>query len=95
MSQDIVPNSDDTSDSYVFPVLSNSLIRPEPVLSIQKRTSNNKWDKKHCCKFCQKLVTKMSSHLQRVHKEEVEVAHVLVMTKGSIERRQAWTKLLN
>ena len=37
----------------------------------------------------------MSSHLQRVHKEEKDVALVLLMTKGSIERRQAWAKLLN
>ena len=25
-----------------------------------------KWNKKHCCKFCQTMVIKMSTHLQRV-----------------------------
>ena len=51
--------------------------------------------KKHCCKFCKKMVTKMSTHLRLCHRSESEVAYVLAMKKGSKERREAWGKILN
>ena len=74
---------------------SSSSLDPVTVISVDKRKTNNKWDKKHSCKYCTNLVTKMSSHLQRCHSDETEVAQVLAMRKGSQERRRAWLKMLN
>ena len=51
-------------------------------------------DKKHACKFCTKRVIKMSDHLARCHREEVEVAHVLAVEIGSKYRKQAWSTRL-
>ena len=64
-------------------------------VNVVTRDTGKKWDKKHACKFCGKLVTKISMHLQRVHKGEPEVIKVMMMKKGSVERRQAWGILLN
>ena len=46
-------------------------------------SKSKKWDKKQECKLCTKLVIKMSDHLARCHREEVEVAHVLAVKLGS------------
>ena len=55
--------------------------------SLQSATARGggkyKWDKKHCCKFCNKMVLKMSKHLGKVHSNIPEVAKVLAMTKGT------------
>ena len=68
----------------------------EDSVSIYERTTENKWDKKkHSCKFCKKMVTKMSTHLRLCHRSESEVAYVLAMKKESKERRVAWGKILN
>lgn len=102
-SQDVLPDTD--ADSVVIPIApdirkfskssSASTSSNSPVISVDKRKTNNKWDKKHSCKFCKKLVTKMSSHLQRCHNNETEVAKVLTMHKWSQGRRRAWLRLLN
>ena len=60
-----------------------------------KRSSTKLWDKKHSCVFCHKTVTKMHTHLQRVHHGEPQVARVLAMTKGTTKRRHGWGELLN
>jgi hypothetical protein len=52
-----------------------------------------KGSKKHCCKFCDKLNSKMSTHLTRCHSEEPEVAQILKMRKGEPDRRMAFIKL--
>jgi hypothetical protein len=59
----------------------------------QRGEGKYKWNKKHACKFCSKLVLKMSTHLQDVHANEAEVAKILSMPKGSKERRVEWIKL--
>ena len=63
-------------------------------VTVSESIKGKKWDKQHACKFCHKMVIKMSDHLERVHKNEVEVARVLAMKKGSRERRTAWGELL-
>eukprot|EP00745_Piridium_sociabile_P041488 TRINITY_DN8204_c0_g1_i1.p1 TRINITY_DN8204_c0_g1~~TRINITY_DN8204_c0_g1_i1.p1 ORF type:complete len:792 (-),score=157.14 TRINITY_DN8204_c0_g1_i1:193-2568(-) len=62
---------------------------------VVSQSQGKKWNKQHSCKFCQKLVIKMSDHLERVHGSEPEVARVSAMRKGSAERRRAWGKLVN
>ena len=64
-------------------------------VSVSQTNNGKKWDKKHSCKFCDKLVIKMSDHLERVHSDKIEVAMILAMKKGSQERRRAWGILLN
>ena len=59
-----------------------------------KSTEGKKWDKQHACKYCGKLIIKMSDHLQRVHGTEFEVVRVLATEKGSLCRRRAWSQLL-
>ncbi|XP_070212233.1 uncharacterized protein [Littorina saxatilis] len=49
--------------------------------------------KRHCCMFCQKLNTKMSTHLTRCHALEPEVSAILKMRKGHPDRRNAFIKL--
>ena len=52
------------------------------------------YDKSYYCKFCEAVLTKLSRHLQTVHKTEPEVSDVLNnTTKKSVERRRAWGKL--
>ena len=62
-------------------------------VTVSESIKGKKWDKQHACKCCHKMVIKMSDHLERVHKNEVEVARVLAMKKGSRERRTAWGEL--
>ncbi|XP_070184336.1 17S U2 SnRNP complex component HTATSF1-like isoform X3 [Littorina saxatilis] len=65
-------------------------------VSVETRTGNQKkWDKKHYCKFCNTLKTKLSAHLQNVHKNELEVAAVVALPKNSKERKEAFGKLQN
>ena len=68
---------------------------PRILIASTKRGKRNKWDKKHACKYCSNLIVKVSTHLQRKHKNEAEVARVLQLEKNSPERRKAWRKLLN
>jgi integrase len=49
--------------------------------------------KKHSCKFCHKLNTKMSTHLTRCHQLEPEVAEILKMRKGDPNRRASFIKI--
>ena len=54
-----------------------------------------RWIKRHSCLFCSLHVNKMSRHLLRCHSTEPQVAKVLALPKGSIERRREWVTLLN
>ena len=91
-SCDLIGDSDSNSDDDVdpFPMLQDQQIRPTA-----RKAGKYKWDKRHACKYCSKLVLKMSTHLQDRHSDESEVAQILVMPKNSKERRNAWGKLLN
>ena len=55
-----------------------------PILTIANIVTKNAWDECHSLKYCQKKVTKISSLLQMVHKNEIEVYQVLQMQKGFI-----------
>ena len=93
---DIVEDSNDSVSSTVYPYPNLKPFHASPQITVAQRgPGNNKWDKTHACKFCEKKVTKMSTHLQRVHKREPEVIKVLMIKKGTIERRKAWGRLLN
>ena len=43
--------------------------------------------------YCEDFNRKMSRHLATNHPNEIEVAKILNMTKGTKERRRAWIKL--
>ena len=82
-------------ESVEFPMLSDGTVK-KPTVEVEKRTADQiKWDKKHNCKFCNKMKTKMSGHLQRLHKNEAEVAAIMALPKYSKERRQGFIKLLH
>ena len=69
-----MPDSD-SNCSVEYPALGDY-----PALVSQCRPSKAD-PKKHCCKFCDKLVNKMSAHAQNVHAKEAEVAKILAMEK--------------
>lgn len=46
------------------------------------------WDKKDLCIFCDEQVTNLTRHMQRKHREEIEVAQFLSLKKGSNERKK-------
>lgn len=46
------------------------------------------WDKKDLCIFCEEQVTNLTRHMQRKHREEIEVAQFLSLKKGSNERKK-------
>ena len=94
-TEDMVENSRSSEQSEEFPVQSAVLLDTPKVTIAKRGNKNNVWDKKHSCMYCQKFVNKMSTHLQRVHKDEIAVARVLAMTKGSPERKLGWSELLN
>lgn len=67
-------------------------------LTWQKPTvteKGNRIDKHHCCLYCERFYSKIARHLEQVHHEELEVAKVLMLKKGSKERRQAWLAIVN
>lgn len=89
MCQEAVPDSGGSdTESVEYSCLQNTL-------RVGKQTGTNKWDKKHACKFCRECRNKMSTHLERVHKNEPEVASTLLLPKHSKERREAFGKLLH
>jgi len=54
------------------------------------------YDKIHYCKFCgNQIRSKMSRHLLNVHVDETAVREILLMPKGSKERRARLQKLTN
>lgn len=55
----------------------------------KKTALSNKrvWDRKDVCLFCEEAVTNFIRHLQRNHCEEIEVAKLLSLKKGSKERK--------
>ncbi|XP_070178264.1 uncharacterized protein [Littorina saxatilis] len=69
--------------------------RADPLHVAEKAPQENKWGKKHSCKFCSKMVVKMSTHLTKVHAHGADVAAVLRLPKGSKERRNGFVRLLN
>ena len=99
--QECVPCSDNESLSNEVPFVGTPNISSfldsssSRQISTFEKTTEKKWDKKHSCKFCKKMVTKMSTHLRLCHNTESEVAFALSFKKGSKERRVAWGKLLN
>ena len=64
-------------------------------VTVSRRQSKNKWDKRHACKYCHKERTQMNVHLQQKHANEAEVARAMAMPKKSKERRQAFIQILN
>ena len=94
---DFVPDScDSDSDhqSIILPSVCAKVSSSTEGVSVAHRAGKNKWDKKHSCKYCQKLVNKMSTYLQRVHANEPEVEAAMKLTKNSKERREAFVCLL-
>ncbi|XP_070189389.1 uncharacterized protein [Littorina saxatilis] len=73
----------DSDESTEYPALQKANVGKEV----------GKGSKKHCCMYCEKFNTKMSTHLQRVHKDEVQVAQILALKKGDPKRRQAFIQL--
>ncbi|XP_060083514.1 uncharacterized protein LOC132562769 [Ylistrum balloti] len=53
------------------------------------------YDKRQACYYCGQLFAKISEHLENKHKDQMEVANVLALKKGSQSRALAWKKLRN
>ncbi|XP_052426266.1 uncharacterized protein LOC127968823 isoform X16 [Carassius gibelio] len=62
---------------------------------IKKRGGLRMYSKKQQCFFCEGAFTKISRHLERKHRNEVEVAKALSHPKGSKERRMQLEYLRN
>lgn len=75
----------------------DDLVVEEECMQALSRDNRKKyrWDKQHNCKFCHKMVLKMSTHLIDCHYDKKEVKNILEMTKGSKERRRAFIALQN
>lgn len=94
--KNIVPESsctvDDSSNSS-SDELSNSTIKL-PLSKSNKLTGKIKvYDQVHSCFYCDKIVNKMSRHLEICHHQEMDVAKVLAMPKKSTFRREAFIEL--
>lgn len=63
------------------------------VVSLSKNNPKRIWDKKDHCIFCEKMVTNFTRHLSRIHAEELEVAKILALPKGSKDRKVMFEKL--
>ena len=70
------------------------VVTPKPQAAVGVATGK-KWGKQHGCLYCSKMVLKMSTHLERKHSHELEVAAVLQLPKNSKERRDAFVELLH
>ncbi|XP_066585722.1 uncharacterized protein [Prorops nasuta] len=44
--------------------------------------------KKNCCFYCNKFYSKLSRHLETVHREEVDVKRFAVLPKNNVERKK-------
>lgn len=49
--------------------------------------------KKHCCFYCDIIVTNFSRHLERNHDDEVEVQKILSLKKNDLQRKNLINKL--
>uniref|UniRef100_A0A6P7GEC5 Uncharacterized protein LOC114337106 n=1 Tax=Diabrotica virgifera virgifera TaxID=50390 RepID=A0A6P7GEC5_DIAVI len=58
-----------------------------------KSTGQRVRDKGHCCLFCDKIMINIARHYELVHKNEIQVAKILIMPKGSTKRREAFAEL--
>jgi len=66
-----------------------------PEISVQVTQVENKWDKRHACKFCGKLYLKIARHLETCHGNEPEVQNALQNPKKSPARKEAWASIRN
>ncbi|XP_021356135.1 uncharacterized protein LOC110452122 [Mizuhopecten yessoensis] len=53
------------------------------------------YDKRQACYYCGQLFAKISEHLENKHKDQMEVARIIAMIKGSKDRTLAWKKIRN
>ena len=63
-------------------------------IAVLKSIKGN-YNKPHCCLYCQKILPNIARHLETVHKDETEVAKVLLNPKKSKSRRKMWLDLVN
>ena len=100
-SQDISEalKQDNAADSHIFQK-SDTTPSPQCLSLLRKRERKpgcrQAYDKIHYCKFCgSQIRSKMSRHLLNVHADETDVKEILLMPKGSKERRTRLTMLTN
>ena len=65
------------------------------MLSTKDQNGRRKWDKKHCCKFCMKMVAKLPRHFEQKHGDELEVVRIFSLPKHSTERKANLRQLMN
>lgn len=82
---------DNSSD--VFPVLPKNVT----VMKARKNTNNRRDNKADACLFCEEnaLHQNIARHMSRAHANETEVVKILLLKKGSKERRRAWRTVIN
>lgn len=54
---------------------------------MKKEDGSRRYNKKHYCFYCKKIVQKMSRHLLRMHSDEIDVSKAFSFPKNSKERR--------
>lgn len=55
---------------------------------VQKNSKGNIKNKVHACLFCEKVKPNVARHLKFSHKNEIEVAKILIHQKGNKGRRK-------
>lgn len=60
---------------------------------INEKSGKRIRDKVHCCLFCDKLLINIARHYELLHKNEIRVARILSMPKGSKARKEAFDEL--
>ena len=92
---------DNVHDNHAFMKSSDTVTPNLRGLSLfhkrpRKPGCKQSYDKIHYCKFCgNQIRSKMSRHLLNVHADETSVKEILLMAKGSKERRAGLQRLTN
>ncbi|KAK4881212.1 hypothetical protein RN001_004531 [Aquatica leii] len=84
-------------DKFQIPdTSSDSEIETTAYVNRAKKTISGSrvYDKRHACYFCDKLIGKVTRHLELVHFKEIEVAKLLAMDKNSERRKEGFLCLL-
>lgn len=81
--------------SEVWPSISASKLNISVMPTHTLESGQQKWDKKHACKYCEKLFPKLARHMEDMHEVESDVSKALSFPKQSKERRDIWQKIRN
>ena len=92
-SGEIVSSSDVTEKDYSDDTSDEIPVAPQKILHVQ--ALQKKYDKRHACVYCSKLLIKIARHLERSHKNEPEIIKLSKVDKNSPERQDILAGLRN